>query len=377
VPASAFTGQTTIVLTAAVDDRGDNSSTATRTFEVAPEPDPTAPTVAWLTPWEDGAWPAAYTSELSPGAGVALLLRAHARDLDVDPDGNEIPGNINTVFFRGPVDDGLGGLALAADAVSGRLVGAGATGDGVYEALWQVPDQIAVGAEVPFEVRVVDNANLEVVRVVRMRAVTYRKVYEGVLGPVQADDTMLAADGAADGDVFLLDGTTLSIYPQTDGSIRFLEGVSLYAGGVDDGGGLSIRRSMLTASEINNYGETILFRALELEIGRLFAVGAASRVDVSRRGLLGSTADDEVVLPGETGAGPRAGGSHGGRRGLGGREFVPAVAHPRRRARPEIAGCRWWRLGLDRGRHRWRRIPSRCRRRGGPAGGRRAGRRRR
>ena len=67
VPVDVFSEPTTVTLTAVAGDRGGNSSTATRDFEVAPEPDPTAPTVEWLTPWEGAAWPASYTSVSSAG----------------------------------------------------------------------------------------------------------------------------------------------------------------------------------------------------------------------------------------------------------------------------------------------------------------------
>ena len=99
-----------------------------------------------------------------------------------------------------------------------------------YQAIWPVPDQIAVGEEVPFEVRVVDSGGLDVVRTVRMVGVLFRKVYEGVQSAVLDDDPMLAPNGDEQGGVFLVDGTILSISPQDNGSVRTLESLYLYAG---------------------------------------------------------------------------------------------------------------------------------------------------
>ncbi|MFV2074286.1 MAG: Ig-like domain-containing protein, partial [Thermoanaerobaculales bacterium] len=174
VPHGVFSETTQVTATISADDRGGNFGGRTLVIEVAPEPDPTAPTVEWLTPWEGAPWPAAYTSVLHPTEGVALLLRVAAHDLNLDDGGNPVPGTIVSVEFRGPVSDGLGGVELAADPVPGTE----APGEGVYELVWQVPNQIAAASEVPFEVRVVDSGNLDVVRTVRMQAQVFRKVYE-------------------------------------------------------------------------------------------------------------------------------------------------------------------------------------------------------
>jgi hypothetical protein len=313
VPVDVFTEQTTVVLTVSADDRGGNTATATHAFEVAPEPDPTAPTVEWLTPWEGAEWPADYTSSLSPGQGTALLLRVYARDTSIDGGGDTVPGTIVGVSFRGPVADGAGGFELAASSEPGVLVaGTGAPGEAGYQLVWPVPDGIPDGTEIPFEVRVVDSGGLDVVRTVRMQATAFRRVYEGAQSSVQVDDPMQAAAGVEDGAVFLLDGTTLSIYPQDDGSVRALNGMLLYAGGSNDGAQVSVRSSVLTAPAITSAGSAKIFYPLELDISRVFAVGIACRVDQSQRGPWGSTSADQMVLPGETGAGRRAGGSHGG-----------------------------------------------------------------
>ena len=69
---------------------------------------------------------------------------------------------------------------------------------------------------------------------------------------------------------------------------------------------------MLTVPEITSYASATPFYPLELDLEQMLAVGVDCRIDVSRRGPLGSTADDQMTLPGVSAAGWRAGGSHGG-----------------------------------------------------------------
>ncbi|MCP4668822.1 MAG: hypothetical protein GY849_20995, partial [Deltaproteobacteria bacterium] len=79
-----------------------------------------------------------------------------------------------------------------------------------------------------------------------------------------------------------------------------------------DVGELVVEPTVLTAPEVTSYESADLFHPLELAIDEIFAVGHGCRVDLSERGLLGSTTEDSMVLPGEVGAEPWAGGSHGG-----------------------------------------------------------------
>ncbi len=169
VPFDVFSEVTPVEVTVSADDRGGNIGVRDLPFEVAPEPDPTAPTVEWLTPWEGGSWPAHYTSQVAPGTGAALLLRVHARDLNLDEDDNPIPGTIVAVSFRGPVPDGAGGLRLSDETAAGVVVGGTETaGEAEYQAVWAVPDGIPAGTEIPFQVRVVDSGGLDVVRSARL-----------------------------------------------------------------------------------------------------------------------------------------------------------------------------------------------------------------
>ncbi len=313
VPVDVFSEITPVEVTVLAGDRGGNSATETFTFEVAPEPDPTAPTVEWLTPWEGGSWPADYTSQGAPGNGVALLLRVHARDLNLDEDDNPVPGTIVAVSFRGPEADGAGGLRLSEEAAAGSMVGGTATaGEAEYQAVWAVPDGIPPGTEIPFRVRVVDSGGLEVVRGIRLYAAPFRKVYEGVQTSAQPADGMLHPDGDPDGAVFLLDGTILGVYPLAAGGPRALDSLHLYSGGGASSGEVVVHPTVLTVPEITSYDSSVLYNPLDLEIATSLTVGAASRIDVSGRGLLGNSESDHVVLPGETVAETRAGGSHGG-----------------------------------------------------------------
>ena len=131
-------------------------------FDVAPEADPTAPTVDWLTPWEGGSWPAGYSSALATGGGVPMLLRVRAADLNEDSNGEPVAGNIVSVAFRGPVLTDRGSVPSEAAAEGSPCPAP--SGEAEYQAVWAIPDQIPLGQEIPFQVRVVDSGGLDVVR---------------------------------------------------------------------------------------------------------------------------------------------------------------------------------------------------------------------
>jgi hypothetical protein len=311
VPASAAE-LTEIAAVVAVEDWGGNTAEETMLFDVGPEPDPQAPEPTWLTPWTGAEWPAGYSSVL--GGGVTeLLLRAAVTDTTLDANGQVAPGTIAEVAFRGPVRGAGGELELASDWTPGRLVaGTGAPGAGTWEALWPVPDGVPAGTELRFEVRAIDTGGLVVATPVRVRAATARRVFEGAQTAVLADDPMIAPDGDPDGAVFLLDGSTVSLFPPEDGSIRQLDALFLYAGGDLGSGSLVTQPSVLTVPEITSYASAIQYYPLELEVARAIGVGAGARIDVSRRGLLGNSCCEGVTLPGETRSEGGAGGSHGG-----------------------------------------------------------------
>ncbi|HSL84805.1 MAG TPA: Ig-like domain-containing protein, partial [Thermoanaerobaculia bacterium] len=314
VPVDLVTEEIPVLATARVLDLGGNTAEETLAFRVAPEPDPTAPTGEWLAPTNGAAWPALHTSVLSPD-GAALLLRVDAADAAEDASGDLLPGNLVSVRFRGPWrDPETGALELAPDYVEAELVaGTEGPGRGSYQTVWRVPNGLPAGVELPFEVRLVDGGGTVVTEQVRMTAVPARRVYEGVLSAVAPEDAMLAPEGDPAGAVFLLDGTTLSLRPQEDGSVRSLPAVHLLTGGELAAGAVTVAPSVLTAPEITTFDSAILFHPLELAVEEALSVGFGSRIDMSARGLLGNTATRSVVLPGETAAAPWAGGSHGGR----------------------------------------------------------------
>ncbi len=109
----------------------------------------------------------------------------------------------------------------------------------MYQALWHVPNLIPVGAEVRFEARLLDSAGTTTIVPMTMTAVAPRQVYEGAITPVGTDDEMLRAGGNADGPVFLLDDTTLSIIPRSDGTVRTLPALFLYTGASTESGSLA------------------------------------------------------------------------------------------------------------------------------------------
>jgi hypothetical protein len=306
-----FTEPTWLATTATASDWGGNSGSIDLEVEVTPAPDPTAPVAAWITPWEAAAWPAGYSSII--GSGVPFLLRAAVHDTSLDDGGNPIPGTIVAVTFRGPVRSPEGEIALAGEWTPAVLVaGSAEPGAGIYEAAWSIPDDVPAGTALPFEIRAVDSGGLATVERVRLNAVPPRRVYEGVVTAVTAGDPMVWPEGDPAGPVFLLDGTTLSLIPQSDGMVRSLPAVSLWAGASASEGSIVVRPSVLTAPEITSYNSAILFHPFELEVQDRLGIGGGCRIDVSGRGLLGSTTTQAMVLPGEVGSSRMAGGSHGG-----------------------------------------------------------------
>ncbi len=306
VPTGLPPAGTAVTATASATDWGANTGTGTLSFLVSPSPDPYAPAVEWISPWEGSLWPAAYTSVLS-AQGAALLLRASVTDKDQDASG-DIPGTIVSVEFRGPAD---AAGTLAAAFTPGILVpGTNAPGAGTYQLQWRVPNGVVDGASLPFEVRATDTGGNVTTQSMRMRASKFRKVYEGAQTAALPGDAILAPGGAASGPVFLLDGATLSVYPQTDSTVRTLTSLFIWAGAQD--GTLVVNPSVLTAPEVTSYASSVLFYALELTVTDTMGLGAACRIDMSARGLLGSTPTQSMILPGQTGSQQYAGGSHGG-----------------------------------------------------------------
>ena len=314
VPHDVFTEETAVASTVSAEDYGANRTNQSLTFRVAPAATTNPPTVEWLSPWEGAAWPANYQSVVSTSGDAALLLRVRAAAAPLVSGGQVVPGTIVNVELRGPVMGFGGAVELAEAWTSANLVaGSAQPGSGVYELLWSVPKQIPVGTTIPFEARAVDSGNLSSVEPIRMTAVTPRKVYEATVAPVTPDDAILMTGGDANGPIFLLDGATVSLYPQNAGAIRTLRSLYAYAGGLLDGGGaLAVHSSVLTAPEVTSLDSAILYYPLELGIDDVFGIGAGCRIDMRGRGLLGGTAQKSIALPGESAAEPLAGGSHGG-----------------------------------------------------------------
>ncbi len=318
VPIDGVSGETAVVATFDARDVGGNDARESLAFSVAPEADPTAPVGTWINPWNGAPWPADSTSVLSAD-GAALLLRVDATDASEDTSGDLVPGNLVSVSFRGPRrNPDTGDLELAPDWTDGVLVaGTGGPGRGTYQALWRVPNGVPAGTELAFEARLIDGAGTATVEQVRMTAEAARRVYEGVITAVAPDDPMLAAGADPAGAVFLLDGTTLSVRPREDGSVRSLPAVHVLTGGELDAGAIVEHPSVLTAPEITTYDSAILFEPLELTVTDALSVGYGSRIDLSGRGLLGATPTRALELPGESRSAAWAGGSHGGRGGFG------------------------------------------------------------
>ncbi len=302
-----------VTATATAADWGGNEAAGEATFEVAPDPDPTAPTVEWLTPWQGGPWPASWVSTHNPD-GTDLLVRTRVVDTTLDGDGDPVPGEIATVEIRCPVLDG-GAVVLAQTPVSaGVLPGSDGPGHGDYQVACRVPNGIPAGTAIPFEVRAVDTGGQFVVSTTALTAVAWRRVFEAVpAASVPADDPLLDAGGDPSGVVFLIDGSTVSFTPDPGGAPRAVEGLALYAGALPAAGEtITVRPSVLTAPEVTSINSSVLFYPLHLAIGHTFALGSACRVDMDGRGLHGNSGDQRVALPGESPSDSHAGGSHGG-----------------------------------------------------------------
>jgi hypothetical protein len=149
---SSLTAKVSVEVTARCEDFGGNPRPATVTLELAPSSDPTKPVAEWLSPFEGALWPAAYASVDGAKSGVDLLLRIRVTDRDLDGTGQEIPGAFVNVMVRGPID---ASATLATDWTPAALL-SGAAGEWIYEAVWRVPNGVAAGVSLPFEVEVID-----------------------------------------------------------------------------------------------------------------------------------------------------------------------------------------------------------------------------
>lgn len=311
VPASV-SEPVAVSVTATVEDWGGNSASATAAIEIRPSLDPTRPVVEWLSPFVGGLWPASYSS-VDPGkTGVDLLLRIRVTDRDVDGSGQEIPGAFVSVRVRGPAD---ASGTLAADWVEARALTT-AAGEWTYEAVWRVPNGVPEGASLLFEAEVVDSGANRVVESVALSSVVARHVYESATTAIGAGNDVPAAPGDEALPVFLLDGSTVSLYPRSDGGARVYQSLHLYSGGAwSDGPGsaVAVRRTVLTAPEVTSYSALEAFHPLSLAIGGILAIGHGAAIDVSGRGLLGGVArNGAVALPGERASVSGAAGSHAG-----------------------------------------------------------------
>ena len=299
-------------------------------------------------PWEGAPWPASYQSTASPDTGAALLLRLYARDTNQDVDGNPIPGHLVSVEIRGPaVDPATGGAVLdpdtnqpAIDPATGALqmaetwttitdpvAGTEDAAGAQFQGMWRLPNDIPAGTTLRFEMRLLDSHGTQTIVPVAMTSVAARRVYEAVQTAVLRDDPMLDPGADENGPVFLLGGSDLSVEPRDDGTVRRIPGLFIYTGASDATGSPVVQPSVLRAPEIRNYASAVLYEPLELAIGTdrgpgAVGLGFGSRIDMSNEGLLGTKwetlpgtttkVERSMVLPGETGAGKRAGGSHGG-----------------------------------------------------------------
>lgn len=148
-----------------------------------------------------------------------------------------------------------------------------------------------------------------------MTSVLPRRVYEAVLTSVAPEDPDARAGRRQkeDGPVFRAGGSTLSVLPQPDHAPRQLPALLLYPGAETVLGTLTPLPTVLTAPEVTSYDSAILYYPLELAIEHELAIAAGTRIDLSGRGLLGSTSTRAMLLQGMVGPTGPAGGSHGGR----------------------------------------------------------------
>ncbi|MHB8797109.1 MAG: carboxypeptidase regulatory-like domain-containing protein, partial [Thermoanaerobaculia bacterium] len=312
VPAT-LTEPVHVVVTATAEDFGGNDDVGTLELDLAPSSDPTMPVIEWLSPFEGGLWPASYVS-VDPGkAGVDLLLRLRVTDRDLDGSGNEVPGSVANVRFRGPVD--ASGTLSSDWTVAAALPGAMA-GEWIYEGVWRVPNGVVPGTALSFEAEAVDAGANQTTKTVTLQAVAARYVYEAATTSVGSGSEIPAPAGDEALPIFLLDGTTLSLYPKNGGGPRSYASLHLYSGGTLSAGAgspVSVRRTTLTSPEVTSYESLVPYYPLELSIGETLGVAHGAAIDVTGRGLLGGDATHSpVALPGERASLAGAGGSHGG-----------------------------------------------------------------
>ncbi|HPA50406.1 MAG TPA: carboxypeptidase regulatory-like domain-containing protein, partial [Thermoanaerobaculia bacterium] len=311
VPAS-LTEAIQVEVRATAEDFGGNDAITTLSLDLAPSSDPTDPAIEWLSPFEGGLWPANYSSVDPAKAGVDLLLRFRVTDKDVDGSGNEVPGSVASVRLRGPVD-ATG--ALSSDWTSAAMLTQG-EGEWIYEGVWRVPNGVAAGTVLRFEAEAVDAGANNTTKYVGVQAIAVRHVYEAATTAVGSGSEIPAPTGTEALPIFLLDGTTLSLYPRSAGGPRSYANLYLYSGGALSAGAgspVSVRRTTLTSPEVTSYESAVPYYPLELSIGETLAIGHGAAIDVSGRGLLGGDGSHSpVVLSGERASLPGAAGSHGG-----------------------------------------------------------------
>ncbi len=309
-------GEIEVTVTASAVDYGANTGASVVVINFSPVPDSSAPTVEWLTPWEGAAWPAEYYSQIS-NDGAVLLLRIRAQDT---ADDGGLDPEVSLVEFFVPVVGSGGEIELSTQAQTGEQV----PGTDIWQFAFNMPDNIPPGTDIPFAARAVDNASLDVRRDIRLETRMARLVVEGAETTSFFDDGMpiTGLGGDPNGPIFILDGGTLSLAPNSDGSIREVPSVTLYAG-YDTIGGNGAHGSRLTAPKVTTYSTNTKYYPFELAISEELAIGHGCRIDLEGRGLLGNTGTiDEpgaltALLPGQTGPEIYAGGSHGGRGGYG------------------------------------------------------------
>jgi len=311
-----ISGPVEVVATFEGEDFQGNTSTITKSFLVKPSTDDVPPTVHWSSPWPSAAWPANYASVVGQPF-VPLLLRFDAIDQSRNSAGELVSGQLVRVELRLPVQNPDGSFSLSETWQAAELLaGSESPGQGTYQALFSVPNNLPPGTLIPFEARALDTGGQATTATANLVAVAARRVYEGVRVAIDETDPMQDAAGDPSGPIFLLDGSELSLFPQIDGSLRQVPALYLYAGGYRNASNvLVVEPSILTTPEITSIASTVKYRPLELEIGSFFGLGAGCLVDLEGRGLYGGRVGSgivEMTLPGVRGAEPGAGGSHGG-----------------------------------------------------------------
>jgi hypothetical protein len=302
----------TVVAYFNAEDAGGNVARQAIEFTVGPANDSLPPAVEWQTPWADAPWPAAYDSLLGRPA-IPLLVRVLAIDVTQDANFNLQPGQLARVEIRGPRLAAGGAVQLAEEWTAASLVpGSAIPGGGLYQLIWPIPNDLPAGTALPFEARALDTGGQEAIFELQMLTVPARRVYEGVVAAVAADDPMQAPGGDENGPVFLLDGSTLAIVPRADGGDRELAALHLYAGAQVTSGAIEVRASRLTTPEITSLDSVVTYNPLRLAIGSELGVGSGCAIDVTGRGPLGGTLGREIVTPSLPSAPLNQSASHGG-----------------------------------------------------------------